>query len=255
MSLRLPGIDAYAKSVDDIDGWFDWQDFKLFDSILAHQLDTGIKGDVLEIGAYRGKSAIVLGYGMRLAETLAICDPFENVGNHPDVRKMAIEEDQEGDYLADFHLSQFTANWDRFHDTRPTIYQCDSAELAVKALPLFRFIHLDGCHNYRCVGADIALAVQHSGDRGVIVIDDWRNFSVPGVAAAAWEARHAGLINPFAVSPEKMYCAIGAVSQRYWAGVVKTWLAPNNRVSRFVSDGLRGDVYEFPDFEIVRIVS
>jgi hypothetical protein len=242
--MKLPGVTDYARVSDQVAGWFTPTDFLVFDTLLAHQLGDGITGDLLEIGCYRGKSAIVLGYAVRPQERVVVCDMFERVGEHPDVRQLPIEADPAGDYLCDFSMAQFVQQWAAYHHRLPELRACDSADLTL-AHPL-RFAHIDGCHNYRCVARDIALVVASMGPRGVVVVDDYRDFGVPGVAAAAWEARHAGLIHPFCITAAKMYAAVSAGDQRYWAAVMKAQLG---------DDGFRGDIYDFPDFDLVRIVS
>src|SRR6476620_129325 len=56
----------------------------LFGVLLAHQRDAGIRGDLLKIGVYRGKSAILLGYALRPDEELVACDLFEAAVVHED---------------------------------------------------------------------------------------------------------------------------------------------------------------------------
>lgn len=199
----------YAEQMDDVDGWFFEADVSLFSKLLACQTAEGIKGDMLEIGTYQGKSAILMGYGLRDDEELVICDLFDAVMDHADMSRIPRQQ------YSGLDQKQFLANWDRFHPRRPTLEVCESSELNLGERVL-RFIHVDGCHSYRCVANDINLAVTHTGKRGVIAIDDYRGVETPGVAAAVWQAVGNGFLFPFAATFMKIYACTSAADQSYW---------------------------------------
>ncbi|OBG50211.1 MULTISPECIES: class I SAM-dependent methyltransferase [unclassified Mycobacterium] len=215
----------YAEEVDNVDGWFFEADVKLFTKLLASQTAENIKGDMLEIGAYQGKSAILMGYGLRDDEELVICDLFEAVMDHAD---MSLTPRQQ---YSGLEQQQFLANWDRFHVRRPTLEVCESSELDLGERAL-RFVHIDGCHSYRCVANDIALAVTHTANRGVIAIDDYRGVETPGVAAAVWQAVGNGCLFPFAATYMKIYACTSAADQGFWSERVRDC----------------ADICAFPDF-------
>lgn len=217
---------AYAEKVDKVDGWFFEADVELFSHLLARQTAEGISGDMLEIGTYQGKSAILMGYGLRDDEELVICDLFEAVVDHthgsPSPRDQYSGLDQQ----------QFLANWDRFHTRRPIIEVCESSQLDLGERAL-RLAHIDGCHAYPCVAHDIELAVRHTAGRGVVVLDDYRGVETPGVAAAVWQAVGNGVLFPFAATYMKLYACASPADQHYWLEQVRG----------------RGDICAFPDFE------
>ena len=111
---------AYTEQMDIVDGWFYEADVELFSSLLAVQKTGDIKGDLLEIGAYQGKSAILMGYSLRDDEEIVICDLFGGVMNHADISQVS-RQDYSG-----LEQEQFLANWDRFHTRRPTLEVCES---------------------------------------------------------------------------------------------------------------------------------
>lgn len=234
----LPGALHYAHRYEEIPGWFYPVDFQLFNAILNHQFAAKQMGELLEIGCYQGKSAILLGYGLRTEETLLVCDLFEDAVNHSHIPDKA-----QVDALAtDFYL-----NWDRYHHGfRPIVYACESTELAHRTLPQFRFTHIDGCHDYRCVRSDIELAQRHATPTGVIAVDDYRSVHVPGVAAAVWEAWSDGMIYPFAVTDMKLYATVSKPDQEYWEDVIREMVESPPWVS---------DVYAFPGFNVVRVIA
>lgn len=219
---------AYAEKVDKVDGWFFEADVELFSHLLARQTAEGISGDMLEIGTYQGKSAILMGYGLRDDEELVICDLFEAVVDHthgsPSSRDQYSGLDQQ----------QFLANWDRFHTRRPVIEVCESSQLDLGERAV-RLAHIDGCHAYPCVAHDIELAVRHTASRGVVVLDDYRGVETPGVAAAVWQAVGNGVLFPFAATYMKLYACASPADQHYWLEQVRG----------------RGDICAFPDFEFL----
>ena len=220
----------YAAQMDTVDGWFDETDVNLFSNLLACQRTGDIKGHLLEIGTYRGKSAILMGYGLRDDEELLICDLFGAVMDHAHMPLVPRQK------YSGLEQEQFLANWDRFHTRRPTIEVCESSELDL-GNRVFRFIHIDGCHSYECVVKDISLAVSHTAKRGVIAMDDYRAVEDPGVAAAIWQSVGNGFLFPFASTYMKIYACTSAADQRYWLERVRD----------------RGDSYAFPDFEMAVI--
>jgi predicted O-methyltransferase YrrM len=221
---------SYTAQMDTVDGWFYAADVEFFSSLLAHQRTEDLTGDMLEIGTYRGKSAILMGYGLRDDEQLVICDLFGAVMDHADLPLNRRDE------YKGLEQEEFLANWDRFHTRRPTLEVCESSELDLGDRA-FRFIHIDGCHSYRCVAQDISLAANHTAKRGVIAMDDYRAVEAPGVAAAVWQAVGNGLLFPFAGTWMKIYACTSAADQRYWLERVRD----------------RGEIYAFPDFEMAVI--
>ncbi len=220
----------YTAQMDTVDGWFYAVDVDFFSNLLAYQRTEGVKGDMLEIGTYQGKSAILMGYGLREDEELVVCDLFGAVMDHADIPLSRRQE------YSGLDEEEFLANWDRFHARRPTLEVCESSELDLGDRA-FRFIHVDGCHSYQCVVKDISLVVAHTGERGVIALDDYRAVEAPGVPAAVWQAVEKGLLFPFAGTWMKMYACTSAEDQKFWFERVRN----------------RGEVYSFPDFEMAVI--
>lgn len=60
-----------------VPGWFDRQDALLFVAVDESHATASLTGDLLEIGAYMGRSAILLGHLRRSGERLVICDIFD----------------------------------------------------------------------------------------------------------------------------------------------------------------------------------
>lgn len=184
-----------------IGGWLDRNDFTALQAVTAVQHVGGVTGDVLEIGGYQGRSAVVLADGLSRGETLHVCDPFEDPTGSG-------ANDQENDHsYAGVTRGAFEATIRRFPLAMPVIHQCPSAALP-GTLPVgaFRLVHIDGSHLEGPVRSDLALARELLRPGGVVVIDDFRSPHTPGVAIAAWEAVRNGL-TPLLTTTMKLYGA------------------------------------------------
>jgi hypothetical protein len=198
---HLPTVDDYVQSMHElIPGWFDDIDAATFRAIDEVHRTCGVAGDLLEIGAYLGKSAILLGYLLRPEERLVVCDLFTNEEVDPDVEADAALYD-------DLSRGAFEQNYGRFHRRAAHVIERSSTELASDGLGRsFRIVHVDGSHSYDIVRQDIDTALDLLVDGGIVVIDDYR--TVPhalGVAAAAWKAVTDGRLIPVLATVQKLY--------------------------------------------------
>jgi predicted O-methyltransferase YrrM len=134
----------------------------------------GISGNMLEIGAYHGRSAAVLANHLNLGEYLVICDIFE-----------------EGDsavYGDTITPKEVTAN---ILSVNPglsagviRIFKGDSSKLSFGPEDRFRFIHIDGGHSYKECLLDLRICVEHVINSGIIVVDDFMHPDWPEVTNA-----------------------------------------------------------------------
>lgn len=189
------------RDLKGIEGWFDRNDAALFAAVTAVQHRAGTTGDVLEIGGYKGRSAVVLADGLAAAETLHVCDPFED----PTRDRGNVRENDRS--YATLSRQAFDATLARFPVPDPVVHQCMSVDLPGRLRPgTFRFVHVDGSHLEGPVRADLALARELLGPGGVVVCDDYRSPHTPGTAIAVWEAVLEGLV-PLVTTTMKLYGA------------------------------------------------
>ncbi|MGW7353517.1 class I SAM-dependent methyltransferase [Streptomyces sp. NPDC054784] len=188
------------ESFHDVPGWFYNTDVVLFDWFLRRQEQQDVRGDLLEMGAYMGKSAILLRGYVRDDETFTVCDLFDS--DAPDEHN---EREMSGSY-ATLTRRSFEANFLSFHDELPRIVQAPTSVVPdeVKA-DSCRFVHVDASHLYEHVRPDIANARQVLSERGLVVLDDYRSTHTPGVACATWQAVLEGELKPICVSGNKFY--------------------------------------------------
>ncbi|WP_328671059.1 class I SAM-dependent methyltransferase [Streptomyces sp. NBC_00328] len=188
------------RRLDDVPGWFPVLDQMLFTWFLERQKAAGIRGDLLEVGVYMGKSAILLGHHRQPGEGYTVCDLFE--GDAPDGANRA---ESTKSYSA---LTQraFEENYLSFHDELPRVLPGPSSRVPDEVEPRScRFVHIDASHLYEHVYGDIGAAHDLLRPDGVVVLDDFRSEHTPGVSIATWEAVLNRGLRPICLSTQKLY--------------------------------------------------
>ncbi|MFE0805782.1 class I SAM-dependent methyltransferase [Streptomyces sp. NPDC058812] len=190
----------YPGELNDVPGWFWPLDQVLFSWFLERQERRATGGDLLELGAYLGKSAILLGHHLRDGEKLTVCDLFET--EPPDAANRA----EAAKSYSSLTRQAFERNYLSFHDTLPAIIQAPSSAVTDEvATGSCRFAHIDASHLYEHVQGDIGAARDLLLPDGIVVLDDFRSEHTPGVAVAAWEAVLNRGLRPVCLSSQKLY--------------------------------------------------
>lgn len=191
---------AKPETLDDVPGWFSDQDQALISWLLERQNRLAIQGDLLELGAYLGKSAILIGRYRVGDQRLTVCDLFEDTAQDHDNH----EEMQQ--YRSTLTRLAFERNYLAFHTTLPSIVQGPTSTIASHVAPQScRFAHVDASHLYEHVEADIQACRALMHTEGLLVCDDFRAAHTPGVAAAVWSAVTSGELHPICLSDSKFY--------------------------------------------------
>ncbi len=239
MTVTGDSASAYVRSMDTVGGWFVRLDADMFTAVDQWQRQAGVTGNLLEIGVYQGRSAILLGWLRGQGERLEVCDLFED-------QEATATAPGDGGLYDTLERARFERNFLRFHDALPVIHQGPSRDLGHHmADASFRFVHVDGSHLYDPVVSDLALSRRLLVPGGVVVLDDWCTPRMPGVGAATWDAiLHDGL-RPFAFTADKLYAS--------WSGpapdgaMVAGWFAGD--------DSVRCEPHEVGGHELVRLYS
>ncbi|TMJ23732.1 MAG: class I SAM-dependent methyltransferase, partial [Alphaproteobacteria bacterium] len=149
-----PDMLSWEK-VEAIPGWFGFHSYALWRSLLDFQKAEDVRGDLLEIGVWRGRSASVLASYRRDGETLYLCD---------------LEVDGEA----------LRAVFDTVGAASPRMVaiSAPSSELPgrldLRALhQAVRWMHIDGEHTGAAVYAELELAHRIVRADGLVVIDDF----------------------------------------------------------------------------------
>lgn len=186
---------AALDRLDEVEGWFFPADRFVFGWLLQRG-----RGDLLELGAYKGKSAILIGAYAAESERFTVCDLFDSPApDGPTVHEMQA-------YYPTLTRQAFETNYLRFHSRLPEIIQGPSSVITSHvAAGSCRFIHIDASHLYPHVKGDIASARQLLAADGLVCMDDFRSPHTPGVAAATWEAVINGGLRPVMLTESKFY--------------------------------------------------
>jgi hypothetical protein len=197
----IDGATAYLSAKDSVPGWFLDIDAQLFVGVNALQTARGIRGNVLEIGTYYGKSAILLGYCLQPGERLVISDIFEQTDSLT-AEGMAEHET----YHATLRQKEFERHYRRFHSCLPDLIVGSSLQLDRAGLARqFRLVHVDGGHEYEVVKEDMLTTQALLGPGGIVIFDDWSQPHCPGVAMALWESYQPTNLIPLGFTDSKLY--------------------------------------------------
>ncbi|WP_030316917.1 class I SAM-dependent methyltransferase [Streptomyces sp. NRRL B-3229] len=192
---------TYPGELRDVPGWFPPLDQTLFNWFLERQEEPG---DLLELGVYMGKSAILLGRHLRDGERFTVCDLFG--GEAPDGANRA----EATKSYASLTRQAFERNYLSFHDVLPKVIEGPTSVVPGEVAPgTCRFVHIDASHLYEHVHGDIGAAREILRPEGIVVLDDFRSEHTPGVSVAVWEAVLNRGLRPVCLSTQKLYATWG----------------------------------------------
>jgi cephalosporin hydroxylase len=164
-----PHVGVVWQVARTLPGWFTIDDCGHFALVLELQAALGVRGDLLEIGVYHGRSACVLAHHLGDREQLVLCDPFDACGgaypeqSSPDRVRAALAPLLRGDL---------------------EVHHCRTADLRLAPERRFRFIHVDGDHTRAGALADLRLCARHLAPGGVMAVDDYHHRDFPEVTPA-----------------------------------------------------------------------
>jgi hypothetical protein len=213
-----PAVGAYVIAMPTVPGWFSETDLRLFVELNHCQSRRAISGDLMEIGVYYGKSAILLGYLRGTDERLVVNDLFNE---SQDTTPGNLEENQR--WYEGFGRREFEQQYQRFHKDLPEILAGNSTEIDREAMAnRFRFVHVDGSHEYDIVREDILTAETMLVSGGIVAFDDISTAHNPGSALAIWEAVLGGRLKPICLTEAKLY-GTWDEDPNPWREAVREW--------------------------------
>ena len=179
-----------------IRGWLSPEDVYVFDFLL----DSQGRGDLVEIGAYEGASAILIGLHKRTDETFTVCDLFGlSLGD-------TAHSEESNVWYGDLTRDAFERNYLSVLPELPEIVQRPSSEIVHHVgAGTCRFVHLDGSHLYDYVRGDLEAARTMLAPDGIVAVDDWRTEHTPGVMVAVMERVTARELHPIVLTRHKFY--------------------------------------------------
>jgi hypothetical protein len=159
-------LEEYKQLSQNVDGFFDGESAALWDALLALQAEQYVFGDMLEIGVYKGRSALLSAMHLREDEASLLIDgtPF-------------MDE-------ARLHLTPLLGNRAKYIERMSQdVRLSDLYELSAKRC---RWIHIDGEHTGSAVARDLSLCEPLLHDGGLLILDDFFNPMYPQLTEAAF---------------------------------------------------------------------
>ncbi len=210
-----------------VDGMLSEFSSAVLDSLLYLQSEEEIKGNLLELGCYKGKTALLLGLHLRKGERIDLVDIYDQLD-----RKI-LEENN-------IQFNMLLAN----------------SENRQKKLKLkkrsYRLVHCDTSHTYANTIADLNLSRKLVTEKGLICVDDFANLNYPGVIPAVYKflfKRKKFVI--FLITDEKAY-----ICRKSQSGIYNNYVVnrlPNELLNRgFEVTLARTDVSRFSSAVYVR---
>jgi hypothetical protein len=170
------------------------------DSLLAQQRQFGISGDIVEMGVYHGKSAVIMAGRLSDAETLHLYD----IADYFDRDTL-----QESNRKLRFNIGS-------------------TMDLKRKDFPrrAIRFCHIDASHMFDPTMHEMALADYMLSDDGILCLDDYTNLNYSQILAATFKYLFTKRtdLKLFLVTNEKAYLCRSPWFRRYASFVVDSMI-------------------------------
>ena len=183
-------LQSYLAAFEEIEGWFSFDAALVFMAYNNALRESGVTGDVLEIGVYHGLSAIAVASLRGEGGRFHVVDLFED------------QQERNVSQAGIGHRGLFEANLRRFYPNLDFVRVLPHASSDVTlndfAPGTFSFCHIDGGHSREETFNDLSLCTGLLKPGGLVAVDDYFNASFPGVAEGCIQFlfTHPGQLKP-----------------------------------------------------------
>ena len=198
------------RKIELIPGWLDYKNAQLMYSISINSNLSG-KGNILEIGAYYGKTSALLTYSLKDLETITCIDSF---GMFPLTVGSEFNSENQNFYYESLTIKKFNRFYNWSTQKNANVLSGLSSQVLPAIKESFRLIHIDGGHTYEDVKFDTTHSISLLNSDGLIVFDDYSNDTWPGVKKAIDEFLEQGTLVPI-INLDKLYCTLPAYSDLF----------------------------------------
>ena len=199
--LRI--LTRYRQEFSELPGWFLWEAQVAWDCLLCFQDKQKIRGNMLEIGVWRGKSAALSTLHASQDETCAYID------------RMMLAEFKNAIGLIRRSNNLFLEMSSESLPGMPEVMQMGST---------FRWIHIDGEHSGESVRRDLTVAHRLLAEEGILCVDDFPSCAYPQINFAVTEfLRQHPNLTMFACGHNKGYICHAESAAKY-LGFIKNEL-------------------------------
>lgn len=158
----------FKHATKEIEGFFSDLASCASDAILRFQAELGVQGDLLEIGAWHGKSASLWLVHCRANEVVHVVDYECRDPLRENLERVAAE---------------FGGN---LNLVKNTSFRFPDAAFEIEHRRALRLIHIDGDHSSAGVSNDLRVCSGMLGLFGVLIVDDFLNARFPQVSEAVF---------------------------------------------------------------------
>ena len=160
-------FQRYLQVSRSVEGWFIDAAAATWDCLLDFQQTSKIAGNLLEIGVWNGKSALMSVLHAGAGEIQLLVDPRDMQQALANIQQLRAE-----------------ATIDAFHRPSRALFKHPEYR---NMLSSFRWIHIDGKHTAQDVSVDLRLADELLNDMGMVVLDDFFHEGYPQVTQAVYQ--------------------------------------------------------------------
>ena len=166
--MNIDILNGFLKNENDLEGWFFPPDMLSLAVLNDIHSQSKIKGNIVEIGVYKGKSFSFLSHLIKENETLFGYDTFPE--DYYESTKLALEK-----YGASVKFELIKADTSELND--------DDIKAKIDG-KVIRILHIDAGHEYHEVLHSLLSFSPYVMDAGIIVMDDYQDPEFPGIEAA-----------------------------------------------------------------------
>lgn len=218
-SKKMNLVKFVERKLYRIRGFMHPTDAFAFAGILSNQADRSIKGMLVEIGVFYGRSFSLLALHAKASGSVAVgIDLFDIAGQQSYVDNI---------------LSKFDVASAATIIAQPS--ESVQAESLVSKYQKARFFHIDGGHERYHLLADLGLAMNVMSDDCVIVFDDFMNAQYPDLSVAIIDKiqEYRENLVPFAITRAKLYACNPRMKEIYMEALLKSARPPGSHVDKF----------------------
>lgn len=159
---------------EKIQGFFNYDDAQHFQLVLRMQSLMGVKGDLLEIGSWQGRSSSFMSFFLRSGERLIVSDVFSQQANDVYSEYPSVEDVKENIMKVnpDINSSQLL------------FLEGNSTNMQMPSDINLRFAHVDGGHAFQECYQDLTNISPRIIRSGIVVVDDYDHPDWPEVKPA-----------------------------------------------------------------------
>ena len=161
-------LNEFLNDENDLEGWFYPGDMLSLSLLNSIHTTSNVKGNIVEIGVYKGKSFSFLSHLLKESETLIGYDNFPD--DCYESTKLALEN-----YGANVQYELIKADTSELNN--------DDIKVMIAGKGI-RILHIDAGHEYHEVFHSILSFSPYVINTGIIVMDDYNDPEFPGIEAA-----------------------------------------------------------------------